>query len=476
MPHTGGRHRVLGSASACRQPREIKAELWLLGLLAPRVATYPGAARRAMNECLLLDQDLKDFAAQDRMHTLILSCRAGDLVVPSKLFMAQAQQSEAPIFLGVGLCPSAGQWVDQLVGSVQADLNAANATRAQADLAPSLGMLPLDVMDTRLAPPARMEGMVRHLGSLVDYAQTLVWVLLPVNCEDLEGYRDAVRGFLQREDWMEGHRFVLWDDAEQPQLVPEALAQGAQHCVVRDIDFSPPTQLDALAARAAHPRSTPSERKDAMFQLAVVDYAYERYDESLKKYRWVFSQCAQEETGTLAMCLQGAGDIAMRREDPQAALEYFQSALGTALAVKTPPSAVIQPILMGAGEASLLLGKFSDAENYFEYGNLVAAKNLNAFAKADAIERRGVAQEAAARAGAQEKGQEALASYALCKQVSCAFGYAERWQEVSAREIAWLEHSGQSDAAREVSTQLEAGFEAAAQRHLATQKEGRPSA
>lgn len=435
------------------------------------LALYARVAQRAMNECLLLDQDLKAFAAQDRMHTLILSCRAGDLVVPAKLCMAQAQQSDAFMIMGVGLCESVTQWVDQLAAVVQADLDAARATRAQAQGGAPLGMLELDFQDTRLAPKDRIEAMVRHLGSLVPYEEVLVWVLLPVNCADLAGYRDAVRGLLTRQAWMDGHRFVIWDDAEQPSLVPEALAIGATHCVVRDIDFSPPTLLDALAARAVNPRTSLSDRKNAMFQLAIVDYSYKRDDEALRKYRWVFSQCSEQEAGTRAMCLQGAGDLSMRNEEPDRALEYFQSALGTALAAKNPSGAVIQPILMGAGEACLLLGKFTDAEQYFDYGNRIAAKNLNAFAKADAIERRGVAQAQAAQNGEPDKGIAALASYALCKQVSCEFGYAHRWQEVSVREIAWLEQSGQTKAASAASAQLQAGFEAASRAYLAAKKE-----
>lgn len=425
-----------------------------------------------MDLFLSLDQDFKAFAAQDRAHTLILSCRPGDLVVPAKIFTAFSQQSDTPIVMGLGLCPSIGAWVDQLVSSVQGDLNLANATRVEGGLEPVSGALPLDVMDIRLDPQARLEGLVRHLGSLVDYEDVLVWVLLPVECDDLAGYRDAVRGFLKREPWMEGHRFVIWDDAQQPFLVPEALETGARHCVVRDLDFSPSAQLDALAARATHPRTTLRERKDTMFQLAIVDYSYKRYDESLRKYRWVFSQCGSEDPATRAMCLQGAGDIAMRREEPQRALEFFQSALGTALAVEHPPSAVIQPILMGAGEACLVLGKLSDAEHYFEYANLVAAKNLNAFAKADAIERRGVAQMQAARNGEHSKTEAALASFVLCKQVSCEFGYAQRWHDVSLREIAWLEESGQAQRARMAKIQHEAGFQEASERYLAAKEAG----
>lgn len=429
-----------------------------------------------MNDILFLDKDLRDFLAQDRLRTLLLSCRAGDLVLPSKLMMAQAQQSETLVVMGVGLCPNAGEWVDEIVAAVSADLDLARATLVGGgEQARSFPPLPLAALDVRLNAADRIEQIIRHVGDCAGYEEEVVWVLLPTNCEDRQGYRDAVRGLLEDHAWMDGHRFVLWDDAEQPELASLALSLGSDRCVVRDIDLSPARQLDALATLATDPGSAEGPRREAMFQLAAVDYAYQRYDEALKKYRWVYATSDEQESATRTMCLQGAGDIAMRRQDPKLALDYYRSALGTALAAEVKPSAVIQPVLIGAGQACVQLGQLTEAEGYFEYGNLVAANNLNAFAKADAIELRARAQHQAALSGASEKIQEALASYAACKKVCCEFGYEQRWREASEWEIKFLDALGHGSEARKAQVELDEGFETATQRHLATQAERSPA-
>lgn len=428
-----------------------------------------------MQTLLDIDKRLREFYAQGDQGTLVISCRAADLVIPSKLLLGQAQQGEMAIMLGLGTCASVGEWLDDLVARVAADLQSANLTRmaqGQAIFDP----LPLDAQDQRLAAPKRLEALMRHCDAAMDSDVPLVWGLLPLNCEDSEGYRAAIQPLLERQSWTEGHHVLVWDDAQAPGIVPELESAKNTHVAVLGLDASPPKLLNNLAATVQDPKLPEAERVDRVFQLAAVDYAYKRHDEALAKYRWVFAQDAGQNLGRQGLCLQGAGDIALQREMPEEALKYFQSALGTLLSAEQPPAALLTPVLMGAGRASMQLGDLPGAAGYFDYANRMAAKNFNAFAKADALDLRGQAQAQAALAAKKDDSEkntrmrEAMESFKACASVCCQYGYASRWESVMAGGAEQLEALGLQEEATQLKRQLATGFERARKEHLASRE------
>lgn len=417
-----------------------------------------------MNEFLQIDRVIRDFIRQQDRPTLVLSCRSEDLVVPAKLLQAQAQQRSEAILLAVASCSSVGDWLSELAGRLSADLGAANTMLVQEGLAP-WSELPIDAVDTRLDAAQRLESMIRHCGNMSSADSPIVWALIPVDCTDLEGYLQAVRPLTVYQDWMRGHRFILWDDARDPALVPEMLEQDNQDSLVLDFDFSPERVLDRMVKRIQDPALGHEERKDVVFQLAAVDYAYKRYDEALNKYRWVFAQDQDTNVTRQALCLQGAGDVAMRLESYEQGLAYFRSALAKALSEEKPQPSLLYQILMNAGQACFELGDFHNAEGYFEYGNQAAAKSMNPFAKADALEKRGYAQQKAGEQGSSKKLRESLESFCACRALCCEFGYEARWQKVLEREIEIFTHYGLRKEASVARRQLASGFERAQEEH-----------
>lgn len=394
---------------------------------------------------------------QHEHDTLVLSCTSQDLLIPSKVLTGQAQQERNLIMLGLGVCDTVENWVDGLAQTVSADLQLFDA---HLEHAPGTSALPLDALDIRLPASQRIELMVRHCSSLLEVGELMLWALLPTMCRDVVGYQKAVSGLLEHQPWMLGHRFVIWDDAKDPALVPQLLEQENQDCLVLDLDGSPAKQLDNLVKQFSNPKTPAAQRADTAFELAAVDFSYQRYDEALAKYRWIFSQDEGKNPHRQALCLLGAADVHWAKQEPEQALRYYQSALGTSLATNNPQSVIVQPILMGAGRAALQLGDYKSAEGYFDYADRCAAKNMNAYAKADALELRGQAQQDAFLAGQVEKKSEALASYEACKTVCLHNDYQDRWCKVSERAVGFLESQGETQKAQELRQAMDAGFSA----------------
>lgn len=408
-----------------------------------------------MDELKRFEASLRSFMVQHEHDTLVLSCTSQDLLIPGKVLRGQAQQERNLIVLGLGICDTVAGWTDELAKSVNADLQLFDAHLKQPA---GTNALPLDALDTRLPASQRIELMVRHCSALLTDGELVVWALLPTMCRDVPGYLEAVSGLLEHQPWMLGHRFIIWDDAKSPLLVPQLLGQENQDCMVLDLDLSPAKQLDTLVQKFTDPKTPVAARSDAAFELAAVDFSYKRYDEALAKFRWIFAQDQGQNPHRQALCLLGAADVYWAKQEPEQALKFYQSALGTSLATKNPQPVMVQPILMGAGRASLQLGDFQSAEGYFDYAERSAAKNMNAYMKADALELRGQAQQTAFLAGHPEKEREALASYSACRTVCLHNDYEDRWRKVSQRELDFLQSQGNSKKAPELRKALDAGF------------------
>jgi len=407
-----------------------------------------------MNEDItVLDGELREFVEQDDLCTLIMHCSPADLAIPAKLMEALGRQGDGIVLLGIAACPTAQAWMNGLMTLLEQQVIAANGIRKEEGL-PPWPPLPLACMDPRSPVSARLRNAAEFCARVLPEEERAVWVLLPNLCEDRAGYIAAIRGLCTREPWHERHRFVIWDDRTAPQLVPELEQSKNDEVAIIEFDFSAERQLDRLVRVVQDTKRPTPMRMDALFQLAAVDFSYKRHTQALEKYGALFRYYEGKDETRQAQCLLGAGDVGMEVGQAQLALDRYRS--GIALAVSEQATAVLLPLLMGAGKACLALALHADAEGYFEYANGVAGKLFNAYAKADALELRGAAQEG------QKKVAAAVESWEICRELCERFAYEARWKSALERELAVFSAAHLERDALAVRARIAGGFERSA--------------
>lgn len=413
-----------------------------------------------------LDEELRTFVEQDDLCTMVMFCSPADLAVPAKLMEAQGRQGDGVVILGIAACPTVRDWIDGLMTLLQHQVTAANGIRKDEGL-PPWPPVPLTCMDPRAPAATRLRRAVDHCSRVLPEGERAVWVLLPNDCADRAGYAAAIRGLCTREPWQERHRFVIWDDRTAPLLVPELEQAKNEDVGIIEFEFSAAKQLDRLV-KVAQDKTRPTPvRMDALFQLAAVDFAYQRHAQALEKYGALFRYYEGKDKVRQAQCLLGAGDVAMEAGQPQLALDRYRS--GIAIAVPEQTTAVLLPLLMGAGKACLALALHADAEGYLEYANQIAGKLFNAYAKADALELRGAAQQG------RKKVAAAVQSWETCRELCERFAYEHRWKSVLERALALFTAAQLEGEAMQVRARLAAGFERSAKATAAKDEAERKS-
>jgi hypothetical protein len=151
-----------------------------------------------------------------------------------------------------------------------------------------------------------------------------------------------------------------------------------------------------------------------------------------------------------ALCVLGVGDCLRMAGQPKVALEKYQQGLAVALSAKPPvpvpappladgspnpnpglhPSAppILLNLLLAAGETSMTLAAYQDSESYYDSASRMAARCMNPFAAADALERQGDAALARGDHGA------ALAAWTDTDNVAKSCKYYERRESVLGRQ------------------------------------------
>ncbi|NPC76505.1 hypothetical protein HPP05_43025, partial [Corallococcus exiguus] len=251
-------------------------------------------------------------------------------------------------------------------------------------------------LDVRQPPALRLRTAFEHVRSLLppEGDHRLVWALLPMKISDRIGFAQLVGELLPRDGfqpWMRSMRVVVRDDRESPFLVPALRKQKAPGVLLYEPDLSTAALTDSLAQEALDPNVPEPERMQALLQLAALDYAHQRFPAAIEKYSLLHAYYAEKELRELqALCLQGTGDVLRRVGKLELAREKYQQ--GLAVAVQTKALPILLNLSMAAGDVSLDLKQYPDAEGYFDISDRVAAKALNPYAKADAIEKLGLAR------------------------------------------------------------------------------------
>lgn len=387
-----------------------------------------------------LRESLNEFIAQPDYPTIVLDGSDSALVLPTRILAGLDRQDEANYYLLFAQpCAEGGAYLRAIIDSLRLQLEVFNAELA-ARGRPELPPPPLEVTDERHAPDRRLEAAIRYMGQNLPGDSPIVWGFLPAQLTDIAGYTAMIRPLLlpsPAPPWMDRHRFVVRDQPSAPAIVPVLFEQKNDRLLVLDVELDNASVMDGLARTAQDPALPPDERVLAFFQLAAVDFSFQRYPEALEKYGALFNYYTGSGNKAMqALCLSGAGDTLKQQGDAEGALSRYQQSIAIAGEAQNVPA--LQAGCHGAGSCCLLLGRFSEAEGYLTLANTVAGKLNNPFAKCDAMEKLGVARYR------QDKFQDAFEIWIKGKDLAKQFGYDERAKAIIEYLVSACQDAGLS--------------------------------
>lgn len=401
-----------------------------------------GLGTRVANRLLELKDTLREFVDQNDHPALCIDARDDDLLYIHKMLQAVDRELTGDVVLAFAdPCDEAVAWVDAVLVKLDEQL-------AATALAP----LPSECQDARLRPGARLRAAVDHLTTLLpDGDHRCVWGLLPLRVGDPQGYMQAVSELLPitgLAGWMQRHRVILRDDHVRPFMIPALQAQAVTDVLIYAIDLSTEAFTSDLVEDASNPEVPEAQRMQAIMQLAALDFAHRRPAQAIEKYGVLYAYHEREQQPDMqAMCLGGVAEVLQREGQVAEAKARYQQAL--ALAVPAGNVPVMLNMLIGAGDCSLQLEHWQDAEGYFDLANQVAGKAVNPFAKCDCLEKLGVA-----RAG-QQNFAGAIEAWNVALGLTEQVAYFPRRRSVLERLVAVYASANMSKEQRICEAELE---------------------
>ncbi|HTV24757.1 MAG TPA: hypothetical protein VMG12_38960 [Polyangiaceae bacterium] len=393
-----------------------------------------------------LARSLGEFIDQPDYPTLVLNGTDAALVLPTRILAGRDRQDDDHYYLLFPEpCVDAAQYLAAIVRSLKKQIEVFGAELGARKL-PPWPALPLEAEDARQAPDRRLELIVRYMGRQLPGSSPIVWGLLPGELVDIAGYAALVRPLLLPgtvPPWMDRHRFLVRDREPEPAIVPALLAAQNERVLVLDVELDNAHVMSSLADAAQDRSLSPDERMLAFYQLAAVDFSYQRYPDALEKYGAMFNYYSDSGNKPMqALCLTGAGDVHLAQAEPDRALERYQQSL--AISVDDANLPAMHAGSYGAGVSCLALERDAEAEGYLTHANALAGKLNNPYAKCDAMEKLGVAR------FRQGKTREAVDIWLKGKALAKQFAYDERTKSIIEHLVVACRNSGLVQQEREL--------------------------
>jgi tetratricopeptide (TPR) repeat protein len=386
-----------------------------------------------------LRENLDEFVQQTEYPVLIVRCRPDELayvmkfyqgleeVHPQNFFLVFAQPFESP-----------AAYLDQVVEALRVQLDAAQIARAERG-EPPFPPLPTELA-SRDAPELRLHRLLRYLPTLLpnDRDHAVAIGFLPLDCRDADGYARLMESILpipRIESWTAGLRIVIYDDRSERRLIPLLAEKKVDTVISFEVDFSTPALTDGLTKEAADTSLPLGQRMMSLFQLAALDFAYQRHDDALAKYGILYDYYSKPPVPHMqAMCLSGSGDVLRAKGDPGQAKSMLQRGIAIAMAHDARPP--LLNLLISAIEVCFELGQHDEAASYADSGATLAAVSFNPYTYADLVERKGDAEIA------QGKTALALDSYRRSEKLCRMYEHFPRWKSTLDKQAKIHDETG----------------------------------
>jgi tetratricopeptide (TPR) repeat protein len=399
-----------------------------------------------------LRENLDEFVSQNDYPVLVVGCLSDELAYVAKFLQSLDEKHPADFFVVFAQpFPSAGAYMDAVVAALKVQLQAAAEARQQRGESP-FPALPDAIGDRRRPADARLRDLLEYLRTLLpdEREHRMVVGLLPLQCADVDGYALFVGSLFPQLDfpeWMRALRVVVYDDRSQKRIAADLQARKIERVLSFDVDFSTPALTNALSVDAADTSLPVAERMGALLQLAALDYSYKRYPDAIEKYGLLYRYYEGVGLPSMgALCLIGAGDVLHASGKPVESKEMLQR--GIALGLEHKALAMVLNGLLSIVEVCFALGHLEDAESYSDSGAKVAAAALNPVPYADLLERKGDAQMA------QGRRDDAMASYAKCRDIARMYGHTPRLESVLDKLVGLYGSAGMFSEQHDASSEL----------------------
>lgn len=393
-----------------------------------------------------LRDDLSWYVDQREHMMMVLDCTDVEVAYVLKILEQVEGTHVGDLFLGfVHEATDAESYVQAIMANVAVQLTAVNMSREEEGL-PPWAPLPAACTDPRVPPSQRVKELLLYVRScLPEGDHHIVLSLLPTKMTDREGYARVVSGLFPREGlepWMAGVRIFVRDDRRRPFLLPQLAREPLELVLIYDqLDLDTPALTKSLEDAAMSPDTPEPERMMALVQIAALDFSYQRYDESYKKWGVLFAYYLKEKNAPMqALALCGAADVLRQVGKLPEAKERYQQGLAIGASLETLP--VMLNLLLGIGEVCLRLHQWQEAEGYLDLAGQIARKALQTGTLCDVFERRGIALRALGRVA------EAQALWRASVDLSRQTQYGERAVSVLGHLIALFDEARMSEEKR----------------------------
>jgi tetratricopeptide (TPR) repeat protein len=316
---------------------------------------------------------------------------------------------------------------------------------------PPLPDVPPSLRDRTRDPADRVRSTVVYVRSMVPQVPggVTLFALVPLEIANPAAYGGLAQGVVRHRmpfPWCAGVRFILRDDVAHPALA--TLASNPRTRSLR-IDFSPEALAAALAREAEDETLPPERRMSAATVVAGIDQAHGRTEEALAHYEAALLHYG--ETGNAPMAALAANGIAACKQaqgDVVGAEQVMRAALEASLQANPPALPVMLNILRDLTMLVARQRRWEEAEAYLTATGDVASALFMPSVRAEALNRRGIAQ--------MRLGKVAEAEQSWREAVKVADEAEERDQALAARThlIGLLQQSGRAQDARDIGREI----------------------
>lgn len=343
-----------------------------------------------------LQNNLEEFIEQRDNLMLVISCKSPESMYVLKTLSAIEDADPYDLFLifaddFVQLSPYVSVLVERL--KIQ-HKEACDALEKEGK--EKLRPLPDNVLNEALPPIERLKNAILFIRTKIIASEgqnRLVWGFFPLNIKGKDEYLRMINELIPWsgiERWMRGLRIIVRDDSDSPILTK--YLNDAPRVQFYNPDLSPDAFMKSMEEKASDPSTPDEDRAFSLLNLACMDYAEERYDSALSKYRQLLAYYQDTQNFAMqAFVINSIGDVFHRSGDLHKAQEWYECAINPATEAKSP--VILLSIAKNLGHVAYKLKQYSLAEEYFEGANKLAGELRDAESKAEALELIGLCQE-----------------------------------------------------------------------------------
>lgn len=251
------------------------------------------------------------------------------------------------------------------------------------------------IIDSTRPPQERLQDLIAFSRSLIppDGGHRLVFVIFPNVISDMRAYLKLIASLVPWQgvkSWMRGVRLVFRYDSD---TVQQNDFEKMPQVRFTSFDLGSSALEESMKDEVEDENLSLEDRMQSLFSLAILDYAHNRIDASIEKFRALLGYYQSTDNNMMqAMVLNGIGD-AFRHcyKDLKQARHWYECAVIPANESEIP--VVMATVIKNLGDVAYEQKQYAEAEQFFDNLDKLASHMADPECKAGALEWRGLSQE-----------------------------------------------------------------------------------